>query len=142
MMMNILDHNLIVKPYKQRVLNPFKPVCVYRNLNCPQGQNKKYSIKQNGLVIGHTNELILWNVEFKVSKSGRARVIKEERKNVHAYAKGMISQTTHEEDIIFDKKIIYNPYLSENFLCEGEVINKASFLKFTDSGVYLGEKML
>ena len=141
MTMDILTRNIIINPYKQRVLNPLKPVCVYRNLNCPKGQNKKYSIKQNGLVIGHTNELILWNVEFKVSKSGRARVIKEQRKNVHAYAKGMISQITHEEDLIFNKKIIYDPYLSENFLCDSEVINKAPCVKFTNNGVYLGEKM-
>lgn len=139
--MDILKFNMKINPYKQRVLNLVKPVFVYRNLNCPKGQNKKYSIKQNGLVIGHTNELILWKVEFKVSKSGRARVIKEQRKNVHAYAKGMILQNTHEEDLIFDKKIIYNPYLSETFLCEDEIINKAPCVKFTDKGVFLGEKM-
>lgn len=130
-----------INPYKQRVLNILNPVNVYRNLNCPKGQDKKYSIKQNGLVIGHTNELILWNVEFKVYKSGRARVIKQQRKNVHAYAKGMISKDTHEEDLIFDKKIIYNPYLSENFLCEDEIINKALSVKFTDEGIFLGQKM-
>lgn len=139
--MNILDHNMIIKPYKKRLLNLFKPVCVYRNLNCPKGQNKKYSIKQNSLVIGHTNELILWNVEFKVSKSGRTRVLKEKQKNVHAYVKGMVSQSTDEPDLVFDKKIIYNPYLSENFLCQDEIINKAPCVKFTNNGVYLGEKM-
>ena len=139
--MNILYYNLRINPYKQRVLNLFKPVCVHRNLNCPKGQNKKYSIKQNGLVIGHSNELILWNVEFKVSKAGRARVLKEKQKNVHAYVKGIVSQSIDDPDLVFDKKITYNPYLSENFLCEDEIINKAPFVKFTDKGVFLGEKM-
>lgn len=56
---------------------------VYRNLhrNC-------LSVRFRGRVIAHVDRIALRNVEFHVSQSGRERVLRERRKNVHAYLRG------------------------------------------------------
>ena len=63
-------------------------VKVYYNLhkNC-------YSIvsleKENyGKVIKHENCVPLFDAQFKVSEKGRQRVLREQKKNVHAYVVG------------------------------------------------------
>ena len=66
-------------------INPAKPVFVYKNLH-----KDCWSVKQDGLVKLHTNDITLYDCEFKVSKVGRDRVLKEKRKNVHAGVRGYI----------------------------------------------------
>ena len=60
-------------------------VHVYRNL-----QKKCWSVKDpsSGKVFNHVNNLHMHNVEFRVQPAGRDRVLKEKRKNVHAYVTG------------------------------------------------------
>ena len=41
-----------------------------------------------GKVLEHNTEFFLKDVEFKVSQAGRNRVLKEQRKNVHAFVCG------------------------------------------------------
>jgi hypothetical protein len=42
-------------------------------------------------VIGHATRVLLRDVAFKVSEAGRQRVLREGRKNVHAFAVGELS---------------------------------------------------
>ena len=63
-------------------------VKVYYNLH-----KKCYSIvsleKENyGKVIKHENCVPLFDAQFKVSEKGRQRVLREQKKNVHAYVVG------------------------------------------------------
>ena len=57
-------------PYKNRKLDNTKPVEVYRNLT---RKDYKYSVRQNGLVVAHTNLLYLLDCKFKVNESGRLK---------------------------------------------------------------------
>lgn len=50
-----------------------------------QGENK-------GRVIHHLNEIVLRDAIFKVYQSGRERVLREQRKNVHAGVVGYVEQ--------------------------------------------------
>ena len=66
-------------------------VDVYRNLH-----NGMYSIKSRdkanrGLVIAHAKQVWLDDVEFVVSDAGRARVLREKKKYVHAFVRGTLS---------------------------------------------------
>ena len=66
----------------------------YRNLH-----NGKYSVKalegpNKGRVILHCDHVELGNVEFKVSQAGRARVLKERKKYVHATVRGTLGKFT------------------------------------------------
>jgi hypothetical protein len=63
---------------------------IYWNLH-----RKLYSVRalegpQKGRVIGHAREVLLDSVTFKVREGGRQRVIREQRKNVHAFVRGEI----------------------------------------------------
>jgi hypothetical protein len=83
-----------------------RKVQVYRNLH-----KGCYSVrcKKSGRVIYHTDKIYLQDVEFKVSESGRQRVLREKRKNVHAFVEGvwlpMLPVT-----VSTTERIRYNPY--------------------------------
>lgn len=100
--------NLII-PFKDRTIDPAQPVKVYRNLNKP---GVVYSIQQAGLIVGHATELHLKDVTFTVNEAGRQRVLKEKRKNVHAFIVGHV--TEHPEPV-YGAKVKYNPYKGPTF---------------------------
>tara|TARA_R100000388_G_C7193158_1_gene134531 strand:+ start:377 stop:751 length:375 start_codon:yes stop_codon:yes gene_type:complete len=89
-------------------------VKVYYNLhkNC-------YSIvsleKENyGRVIKHENCVPLFDAQFKVSEKGRQRVLREQKKNVHAYVVGTwVSEFVPRLPI---KLATYNPYKYSSFV--------------------------
>lgn len=98
-------------------------VFVYFNLH-----RKLFSIKalegdMKGRVIAHRQHVLLNDATFKVSEAGRRRVIREQRKNVHAGVSG----TWFEDDVIGDgmtsafiringSAITYNPYKYNTFV--------------------------
>lgn len=58
-------------------------VRVYWNLH-----RKCWSVQHAGRVVAHARSVELAGVTFRVSAAGRARVLREGRKNVHAFACG------------------------------------------------------
>jgi len=56
--------------FKGRTLNAEKPIHVYRNLN---RSGKVYSIRQQGVVVGHTTAICLRQCTFVVNGSGKDR---------------------------------------------------------------------
>lgn len=69
---------------------------------------------QNRLVVAHTNHIVLKDVKMKVNQKGRAKVLKEKRKNVHAFLQGII---TDDESALTltQKELFYNPYEVASF---------------------------
>lgn len=49
-----------------------------------------FSVRHRGKVVAYGDNILLQNVVFKVSEKGRQRVLREKRKNVHAYARGIL----------------------------------------------------
>lgn len=87
-------------------LNYEKPVRVYRNL-----RRHCYSIKQGGRVVAYADTILLNNPNFLVSESGRQRVLREGRKNVHAYIEGLITFTPFKGYMSLNwRPLTYNPY--------------------------------
>lgn len=73
--------------------------------------------QKKGRVISHTDTIDLKNCRYRVQKAGRERVIREKRKNVHAYIVGYM--TNIDDDFAKDnmtKEITYNPYKSAYFV--------------------------
>ena len=64
-------------------------------------------------VVSHTKEAYLKNAKFKVSEAGRQRVIKNKRKNVHAFICGTLIDSAPAG--LPYEMISYNPYLRERF---------------------------
>lgn len=90
-------------------------VYVHRNLNKPGYWSVK-SKNVGGKVIGYDTEIRLEDVIFHVGQSGKKRVRKEQRKNVHA---GIVGYISPKEDFKTDgswRLVTYNPYLYETFV--------------------------
>mgnify|MGYP003641021033 FL=1 len=95
---------------------------IYYNLH-----KKCFSVRHKGLVVKHlldTEQLALSNVKFVVQPAGRAKVLREKKKNVHAFVRGEFEgfESTLDEDIYFQPfhrldyvTVNYNPYISDKF---------------------------
>lgn len=104
--------------YKGRAIKSGVPVEVYRNLH-----NGMLSVRQQGLVVAHVHTIDLSSVEFKVNEAGRQRVIREKKKNVHAFVCGlMIAANAPSGDNVqrYWKRVSYNPYKSGAFMAGSE----------------------
>ena len=90
---------------------------VYRNLhkNC-------FSIRQNGRVVGYLYDdnqaIVLEDVKFVVQPAGRKKVLKEKKKNVHAFVRGVnrfnVFPVSNVEDLEL-REVTYNPYKKDSF---------------------------
>lgn len=107
---------------------------IYRNL-----RTGGFSVKYKGIVIDHSDSILATNVEFRISELGRQRVIREKRKNVHAYAAAESYRKS--EKIKVDKldKVTYNPYLDKKFKFNGKEINTARKVIFKEGRCYVKE---
>jgi hypothetical protein len=107
---------------------------VYRNLH-----NGKMSIRdaKTKLVLGHADQVFLHDAFFKVSQAGRARVLREKKKNVHAVVEGILGNANGfasfkgrdleghkfkhsiftDAGTVFDElfSVTYNPYKYDQF---------------------------
>jgi hypothetical protein len=102
-------------------------VQVYRNLhkNC-------YSVRdvKTRRVIAHVQDITLTDVNLKVSQAGRARVIREGKKNVHAVVEGTVIQGF----FLGSGWLTYNPYKYDSFVnMQGEKILQAVHVALDDS---------
>jgi hypothetical protein len=86
-----------------------KRVYVYWNLH-----HKCFSIRQGTRVVRHMNNVCLKDVKYLVQPAGRARVLKEKKKNVHAGLSGYYIDHVPVPVISFD--VTYNPYKYETFV--------------------------
>ena len=96
-----------------KLLDVDKPVDVYRNL-----QKGCWSVRQAGIVKYHTNYVFLRDVKFTVSQAGRNRVLREKRKNVHAFIRGTLAipKTMPKEIDNQFTPVTYNPYKHHAFI--------------------------
>ncbi len=104
-------------------------VKVYRNIT-----KQCYSVMRDGHVVAHVDSIVLKNVEFRVSQAGRERVLRERRKNVHAFIVGQVSM-----DEALDKgtRISYNPYVAPSFMEAGQPIHAAAVVHLTPKGAFI-----
>lgn len=99
-------------------------VHVYWNIH-----KKCWSIKHKGKVIKHADKVSLADCTFHVQPAGRARVLREKRKNVHAYICGTLVDDAVDETHSpvrglhniglwrgLHERIVYDPYLYESFM--------------------------
>ncbi len=86
---------------------------IYYNLH-----KKTFSVRHAGRVWFHTNVLTLRNCKFAVQPAGRAKVLKEKKKNVHAFIRGFFvrgdDHTNHR--MLHAQQAMYNPYKTSTFV--------------------------
>tara|TARA_R100001244_G_scaffold29457_1_gene28645 strand:+ start:710 stop:1147 length:438 start_codon:yes stop_codon:yes gene_type:complete len=121
------------------LIDPAKPVEVYKNLH-----RGCWSVRQSGIVRFHTYAIALEQCQFKVSESGRQRVLKEKRKNVHAFIKGIFIRKDDLVDrdfggpflLVEGDKVTYDPYTMSTFKHLGEPCHTMDAVVLNTVGVY------
>lgn len=65
---------------------------VYYNLHSGRWSVRALDGEHRGRVVAHAAQVTISDAEFAVSEAGRQRVIREQRKNVHAFVRGELLQ--------------------------------------------------
>ena len=96
-------------------------VFVYFNLHRKCLSVKALEGERKGRVIAHADMVVLDNVTFKVSEAGRQRVIREQRKNVHAGVVGELESMGINTAMLSIAEALYsplkyNPYKFDSFV--------------------------
>ena len=117
---------------------------LYRNLH-----TGGFSVKHKGRVCERADLIVMHDVEFRVSETGRQGVIKNKRKQVHAYMvadnyKAPITHNAALKSLLESADsnmthITYNPYKNESFVNAetGEPILKADYAIAVNGKVYI-----
>ena len=82
----------------------------------------------------HLDDVCLTNVVFKVSEAGRQRVIREHKKNVHAFIEGDLHGNCGFNPSGESHEITYNPYKHPQFYSK----NENSYLPITKAKAIRG----
>lgn len=113
------------------------PSRIYRNLNSERLMSIQQKIGKSWVVVGHVQNAVLRDVKFHVSQSGRERVVRDKRKNVHAWASAIL---VHEaiSELPEIQPIHYCPYTQNSFSWKesGKPIEQADLLVVIDKKVY------
>jgi hypothetical protein len=104
-----------------------RKVDIYWNVN-----RACYSVREraNGTtkVIAHVSAVTLADARFVVSEAGRLRVLRERRKNVHAFVRGTITAV---EPAGAGVAVRYNPYKGATFMVGETPITDAGLVQLT-----------
>ncbi len=91
---------------------------VYWNLH-----KKLYSVRRKGKVVAHVPFITLKDVQWVVQPAGNARVRREGKKNVHAFARGTWLYGNDELQLVNDelrmkdrREVTYNPDVHQGFV--------------------------
>ena len=98
-----------------------------------------YSVRHQGRVVAHLPFLTLKNVKWVVQPAGRRRVLQQNKKNVHAFARGTWLYGDDELQLVRDElllterqPIMYDPYKHTQFVLRSNPdtpINKSDYAK-------------
>ena len=106
----------MIDTHEQQVgcIDPDRKIEVYRNLH-----KDCWSVRQKGIVRFHCNVISLQDCEFVVQPAGHKKVLREKRKNVHAFVRGYIWNEKelgdYDAQFCWDD-IYYNPYKASTFV--------------------------
>jgi hypothetical protein len=99
----------------------------YRNLH-----NGLFSVLLRGKVVAHLPAVTLADATFVVQPGGRARVLRESKKYVHAFVCGRVVapvELTH--------RVGYNPHAGASFRAQdGTPVTAAALATLSGTGVY------
>ena len=107
---------MMINNERENMIDLNRRVYVYFNLH-----KKVWSVRQKGTPVEHTKHIMLEDVSFLVGQAGRKKVLKEKRKNVHAFVVGLLTNPCQKfvTSYIVKQKysaIIYNPYMYQSFV--------------------------
>ena len=86
---------------------------VYYNLH-----KNVFSVRHKGRVIQHTKMAVIKDAEYVVRPSGRAKILREGKKNVHAFVRGewLGMDLSWKPWVGIGQSVTYNPYKYSTFV--------------------------
>lgn len=129
-----------MRSYRGRRVDRKRPVDVYRNL-----RKGGWSVRQDGLVVAHTDAIMLRDVAFVVQKSGHRRAERTGVRNVHAWARGFITPSgmgTNAREAKDLPRLAYDRWLGEfthcltNLPAPSRVVRAAAIAAFNERGAH------
>ena len=89
-------------------------------------------------VVGHIHRVWLADVDFKVSEAGRQRVLREKKKNVHAFVRGTpLAWDSTRVPLEGHTYLYYNPYTTKGFIDKnGKVVKSAKSVIINGKSVF------
>jgi hypothetical protein len=89
-------------------------------------------------ILGYADHIVISDVKFIVHQSGRMKVLKEKKKNVHAYVKGQFLYSLQGQHAGIMREAYYNPYRTEAFVDKESAgcIQHANLARCVDRRVY------
>jgi hypothetical protein len=114
-------------------------VFVYYNLHKRTWSVKALEGPRKGRVIAHSKYVVLRNAHGKVSAAGRARVLREGRKNVHAGMVGDFVQGVEVKLPSWAQDVTYNPYKYETFVYKSD---EEPFTGTVDVALLAGKRVM
>ena len=107
-----------------KMIDTKKRAYVYFNLH-----KKVWSVRQGGLVKFHCSRVNLKDCQMVVQPAGRAKVIREKKKNVHAFVRGYLCGDERAIHAFCWDDIYYNPYKTDTFVdFQGQSVLRADFV--------------
>jgi len=101
-----------------------RKVEVYRNLH-----KDCWSVRQRGIVRFHCSRINLKDCKFVVQPAGHAKVVREKKKNVHAFVRGHLCDEAEDIQVFCWDDIYYNPYKAGSFVdFEDHPVHTADFV--------------
>jgi hypothetical protein len=99
-------------------------VFVYFNLHKKVWSLRALDGRAKGKVIAHSPYFVVTEAEFRVSEAGRQRVLREQRKNVHAGVVGYLYSLSETPAVAQGMSedaegVRYNPYATAHFKGDG-----------------------
>ena len=113
-------------------------IFAYRNLN---QKGVVWSLKdtKTRLVVNRVQQAYFENPKFKVSQAGRIRVLKENRKNVHAGVEGTLLEVTPQ--VTTWSRARYNPYEYGTFVDENNnPVLEAKYAMLNSTGLWFSKE--
>ena len=114
-------------------IDPKETVRIYRNLRHGCWSVQRQIPGKGWRVVGHTSDVVLDNVYFRVNENGRNRVRRERKKYVHAYCYGNLRENT----LGCNQKMVrvnYNPYRDDHFNTRHGEVYQADRVWLTNKG--------
>ena len=114
-----------------------KPFRIYRNLHRGNFSIQSHLKDKGGYrVTDRASTAILNDCTFRVYDAGRQKVIREKRKNVHAYVEALsYRHIKGEVDVTGLREIYYNPYTLDSFVykdTDEKVVKKVNILTYNN----------
>jgi hypothetical protein len=98
-----------------------------------------YSVvsRATGRVVANVGDITLTGVEFRVQPAGLRKIREAKCRQVCAYATGTVAAVDTEPALAGMRRVSFNPYRADTFVCGAEPVHAAAQVIFADRAAWI-----